>query len=178
MGNAGLPAYSLAPDDVFRTQHSCMSSYAEAARFLDEGASNIYDARMYQPRFLGALKVDPYHYPPPFLLVPRAVRAATGDFFRFRALWFAFQMLVMATALIMVAVWLGGTAGTIALTGSVLFLGLPGVLYGFQQGNFQVTAAPICVVAIILMSGRHLPSGTMLLAYAAAAKIFPGVLVV
>ncbi|HWM70349.1 MAG TPA: hypothetical protein VNO35_27495 [Steroidobacteraceae bacterium] len=63
-----------------------MSAYFEAARFAQMGAENVYDATLYQPRHIGALKVDSYHYPPPFLLLPRALRLITTDFFQFRAL--------------------------------------------------------------------------------------------
>ncbi len=155
-----------------------MSSYAEAARLLAEGGHDIYDLRLYQPRQLGPLNVDPYHYPPPFLLVPQAIHGVTADFWHFRALWFTLQALVLAGAIVLTCVWLGGFAGTVALTGGMLLLTLPGVLFGIQQGNFQVTAAPIAIVAIILISGRRVSSGALLLAYAAAAKIFPGILVV
>ena len=80
------PAYSVIPGDPWRVEHSCMSAYFEAARFAQMGAENVYDATLYQPRHIGALKVDSYHYPPPFLLLPRALRLITTDFFQFRAL--------------------------------------------------------------------------------------------
>jgi alpha-1,2-mannosyltransferase len=178
MADVSQAAHSLRPEDPFRTRHSCVSSYAEAARLQAEGGHNIYDVHLYQPRQIGALNVDPYHYPPPFLLLPRAIHTVSADFFHFRSIWFAFQMLVLGGAIVLTSVWIGGSAGSMALAGGVLLLALPGVLFGFQQGNFQVTAAPIALIAVVLISGRQTWAGALMLAYAAMAKIFPGILIV
>ena len=73
---------------------------------------------------------------------------------------------------------IGGRRGAIALLAAVLLLGFPHAAATFQQGNFQITAVPLAAVAfILLMVGRHAAGGS-LLAYAALAKIFPGILVV
>jgi len=85
--------YSASPATPFRVEHSCLTAYAEAARFAAQGGVDIYDANLYRPggiaRHLGPLRVDPYHYPPPFLLLPAAVRAVAPGFFQTRVLWFA-----------------------------------------------------------------------------------------
>src|SRR3569832_1144922 len=96
MADSSQPAYSLIPGDPWRVEHSCMSAYFEAARFAKAGLVFVYDSKMYQPRHIGALNVDAYHYPPPFLLVPTALRLITSDFFQLRSLWFAIQTLVFA----------------------------------------------------------------------------------
>lgn len=174
--------FSVAPDDPFRRVHSCMSAYAEAARFLDEGAHNVYERDLYRPggadRRIGALRVDPFHYPPPFLLAAQAVRAAAPDFWRFRRLWFTMQALVLAGAVVGLAAWVGGLAGLIVLFGGLVILALPHAVFTLQQGNFQITAVPLAAISFaLLLSGRSAP-GAAGLAFAALAKIFPGILVV
>src|SRR5512139_3161241 len=83
---------SLQPDDTWRRQHSCVSAYAEAARFAADGDRNIYDRKYYAERFIAGLKVDPYHYPPPFLLLPGAIQGATGGYLQMRPFWYAMQL--------------------------------------------------------------------------------------
>ena len=178
MADVSRVGYSCKPGDPFRVRHSCMSSYAEAARFAEAGTLNIYDVTLYQPRQIGPLNVDPYHYPPPFLLLPQAVRAIAPDFWDFRAVWFAFQALVMVGAFLAAAIWIGGSAGTVTLAGGALALAMPGTTFSLQQGNFQVTATPLAALAFAMILAGRVPVGAGILAWTAAAKIFPGILVV
>jgi hypothetical protein len=127
---------------------------------------------------VGPLKVDAYHYPPPFLLVPRAFRLITTDFFRMRELWFAMQALVLGSTVVGLALWIGGLAGAWALLTGVALLAVPIVLFALQIGNFQTTAVSIAVVSVILLLTGRFKSGSLLLAYVAVSKIFPGILIV
>ena len=175
-------AYSVEPHDDFRRTHSCLSAYAESARFLHEGGHNIYERSLYRPgnvaRELGPLKVDPFHYPPPFLLLPQAIRAIAPDFWDVRRIWFAMQALVLSGAIVGLAGWIGGHRGGMALLGGVLLLAFPHPVAAMQQGNFQITAVCLAAIAFaMLLAGRQRIGGTVL-AYAALAKIFPGILVV
>jgi alpha-1,2-mannosyltransferase len=178
MADSTKPAYSLIPDDPWRVEHSCMSAYFEAARFAGVGTDNLYDRSIYQPRHIGALKVDSYHYPPPFLLLPTALRFVTTDFFQFRALWFAVQTLVFAGAVMGLAVWIGETIGAYALLGGLVVLITPTLLYSLQMGNFQTTAMALGAVALVLLLTRWVRTGAPILAYVALSKIFPGLLLV
>ena len=182
MADAGRPQFSMAPQDDFRLHHSCMSAYAESARFLEEGGHNIYERALYRPgnvaRQIGPLRVDPFHYPPPFLLLPQAIRIAASDFWDFRRIWFAIQAVTLASAVVGLAAWVGGAAGAVALLGGVLLLAFPHVAFTFQQGNFQITAVPLAAMAFVLLLTGARAVGGGLLAYAALAKIFPGVLLV
>jgi hypothetical protein len=178
MADSTKPAYSLMPGDPWRVEHSCMSAYFEAARFAQAGTANLYDPTLYQPRHIGALKVDSYHYPPPFLLLPRALRLVTTDFFQLRALWFAIQTLVFAGSAAALAVWIGGTIGAFALLGGLALLTTPTVLYSLQMGNFQSTAVALGAVALVLLVTQRTKTGAPILAYVALSKIFPGLLVV
>lgn len=174
--------FSVEPDDAFRRVHSCMSAYVEAARFVSEGGHNIYESDLYRParvpREIGPLRVDPYHYPPPFLLLPQALRVAAPDFWDFRRLWFAVQALVLATAIVGLAVWAGGRAGAVALLGGLLMLAFPHAAATMQQGNFQITAVPLAIAGFVLLLTAWPAAGGALLGYAALGKIFPGILVV
>ena len=177
MADASQVRFSTDPSDQFRSRHSCMTAYCEAARFAGEGR-NIYDASLYQPRSAGPLQIDSFHYPPPFLVMPAAIRSATADIFAFRAVWFCVQALVLAGTFIGLAGWIGGRAGARILFGSLLLLGLPPVMYALQQGNFQLTAVPVAMLAVALFGSGRIAWGAGLLAYVAAAKIFPGILIV
>jgi hypothetical protein len=178
MADSTKPAYSVIPGDPWRVEHSCMSAYVEAARFSEAGTEDVYDQTLYQPRHIGSLKVDSYHYPPPFLLVPRALRLVTADFFQLRALWFAIQTLVFAGSVAALAVWIGGTIGGFALLGGLVALMTPTVLFSLQMGNFQTTAVALGAVALVLLATQRIKTGAPILAYVALSKIFPGVLVV
>jgi alpha-1,2-mannosyltransferase len=178
MADSTRPAYSLMPGDPWRVEHSCMSAYFEATRFAEASTENVYARELYQPRYIGSLKVDSYHYPPPFLLVPRALRLISTDFFEFRALWFTVQAVVFAGSVAALAVWIGGTIGAFALLGGLVVLTTPTVLYSLQMGNFQSTAVALGAVALVLLVTRRVKAGAPILAYVALSKIFPGLLVV
>ncbi len=156
MADSTQPAYSLIPGDPWRLEHSCMSAYFEAARFAQSGTENLYDPTRYQPRHIGALKVDSYHYPPPFLLVPSALRLIAPDFFQFRALWFALQALVLAGVVAGLGVWIGETIGAYTLIGGLFFLAAPTVLYSLQMGNFQSTAMALGALALVFLVTRRI----------------------
>jgi len=178
MADSTQPAYSVMPGDPWRVEHSCMSAYFEAARFAQASTENLYDSTLYQPRHIGLLKVDSYHYPPPFLLLPQALRLVTTDFLQLRALWFAIQTLVFAGAVAALAVWIGERIGAFALLGGLFVLTTPTVLYSLQMGNFQTTAVALGAVALVLLVTQRIKTGAPILAYVALSKIFPGLLVV
>lgn len=173
--------YSGSPGDPWRVKHCCMTGYAEAARLAQDGGANIYDAALYQPRQIGPLQVDRYHYPPPFLLPLRMARVVTTDFYRIRMLWFALQAVVLAAAVVWVALWIGGVTGAGALLGGLLVLTAPSAVYALQMGNFQSSAVALSIVGLALLSGARSSQvlrGAALLAFAAVSKIFPGILIV
>jgi alpha-1,2-mannosyltransferase len=71
---------------------------------------------------LGRFIVDGYLYPPQFLLFPRVLLGVTADFYRYRVLWFVFEVLVLLAALLVVARWIGGQLGQPVLMLSGLLL--------------------------------------------------------
>jgi len=182
MADVGRPEYSVEPHDEFRRSHSCLSAYAESARFLHEGDHNIYERSLYRTptgfRDIGPLKVDPFHYPPPFLLLPQAIRALAPDFWDVRRIWFALQAVILAGTVVGLAGWIGGYRGRSALIAGLLLLALPHPAATLQQGNFQVTAVCLATAAFVLLVAGRIAVGAPVLAYAALAKIFPGILVI
>jgi alpha-1,2-mannosyltransferase len=176
---------SYEPGDPFLRNHSCFSAYSEAARFAAAGDVNIYDSRLYAPETTagprrligGALRVDPYHYPPPFLLLPGAIRLVAPEFLATRAIWFMVQSLLLAAALVMISRWIGGVPGAWAAALGWLVLASPAVLMTLQVGNFQVTVYSLAIIAFVLVSTKRELTGAAILAYATAGKIVPGVLV-
>jgi alpha-1,2-mannosyltransferase len=186
MMDASRVSCSYKPLDPFLTNHSCFSAYSEAARFAaTAGDVNIYDSRLYAPestagprRLIGGnLRVDVYHYPPPFLLLPAAIRLAAPEFSATRKVWFMVQALLLAAALVMLSRWIGGVPGAWAAALGWLVLASPAVLMTFQSGNFQVTVYSLAVIAFVLACTKRELSAGAILAYATAGKIVPGILV-
>ena len=178
MANPARTDCSYFASDPWRSRHACMTAYAEAMRFSAQPGTNIYEMGLYEPRTIGPLKVDSFHYPPPFLLLPAAVHAIGPDVFEFRALWYVLQALMLAAVVFGLAQWIGGPPGAYAAAGGVLAFGTPQFLFALQQGNVQSTAMPIAALGLVLLWRRRPGAGAPLLAYMAAAKIFPGILVV
>jgi len=174
------PRYSVVPGDPFRVEHCCLTAYAEAARFAADQRP-VYDREAYrpggQPRRIGPLTVDPYHYPPPFLFFPSAVRLVAPDFFDTRRVWFGLQVVVLGGSLLTLAWWVGGEEGRrVALLAAAAWAA-PHTFLALQTGNFQTTAIALALLGCLLARSARTGSGAFLLALAALAKIFPGVLV-
>lgn len=174
------PQFSVSPGDRFREQHLCMTAYAEAARLLSEAAPNVYAPELYRPagvpRRLGPFTVDYYHYPPPFLLLPVAVRAVAPDFYDFRRVWFALQTTAMIGMWLGLAWWLGGVTGRRFALAGVGLLALPVTWASIQVGNIQSTVVAVALAGAMAVASGRVAGGTALLAAAALGKIFPGVL--
>lgn len=173
-------AWSVVPGDPFRVEHCCFTAYAEAARLASEHKP-VYAPEAYLPggqrRRIGPLTVDPFHYPPPFLFLPSAVRLVAPDLFAARRVWFGLQALIWGAAMLGVAWWVGGAAGSrVALLTAVAWA-TPLTSYALQTGNFQTTAIAIALAGGMLAATSREWAGGGLLALAAASKIFPVVLV-
>lgn len=176
------PRFSVAPGDRFREEHLCMTAYAEAARLLGVAGVNVYDPDMYRPggvpRRLGPFTVDYYHYPPPFLLLPAALRGLAPDFLDFRRVWFAMQTTAVVGLWLGMAWWLGGITGRrIALAG-VVPMALPVTWAAIQVGNVQTTVIAVALAGAMAVASGRPATGATLLTAAALGKIFPGVLLI
>ena len=172
--------YSVASGDRFREEHLCMTAYAEAARLLGVSGTNVYDPKLYRPsgvfRRIGRFTVDYYHYPPPFLLLPAAVRVVAPDFYDFRRVWFSLQTTAVMSLWLGIAWWLGGSTGRrFALTG-VGLMALPVTWASIQVGNVQSTVIALALAGAMAVASGRVAGGTAMLSAAALGKIFPGVL--
>lgn len=180
-------AYSVVPSSTWELQHSCLSAYVVAGQAAARG-DNIYDESLYSlpqtdPRArrrgktIGAFKVDQYEYPPPFLLLPRALSILAPDFMRMRMLWYGLDVGLILLAMVVVARMLEPAAAQRALLLSpLLFAGMP-MLSTLQKGNLQIMVIAASLLAMVLFERRRCATGGALLAFATVSKLYPGVLV-
>ena len=180
--------YSSIPNSEWEARHSCVSAYYVAAR-ASSTSSDIYADSLYTarnddpskprtPRMMGPFRIDVFEYPPPFLLLPRALRLVTPEFVPFRMLWFAINGAFVLLAMIVVARRLGPAAGTRALLLLPLaWFSLP-MLSNMQKGNAQAAVIAASVLAMALFERRRWAAGGVLLAFATVSKLYPGLLIV
>ena len=168
--------------------HSCVSAYFVAAQSA-RSAPNVYDPELYslpstspdgmrKPQFIGPFTIDVYEYPPTFLLLPRALRLLSPDFFHFRMIWFAFNGTVLLIGLLAVARVMGPVIGRRALLLSPLVLSSGHTIGTLQVGNLQAIIFALAMLAMILFDQRRYAAGGALLAFATVSKLFPGLLLV
>ncbi len=164
------------PFDEFYVQHSCVSAYFQAAKLGEARVPNLYDETLYAGT-LGRFNIDAYLYPPQFLLLPRSLLGITDDFYRFRLVWFVFELVLFLAALLVVARWIGGRhSRTVLMLTGLLIAAVPTGMT-LQIGNFQIVGFAVAMLAMVLIESDFLVFGTALLAFVAASKLFPGILV-
>ncbi len=168
--------------------HSCVSAYFVAAQAAAT-VPNVYEYELYsfpsanpdevrKPRPIGAFNIDVYEYPPPFLLLPRALRILSPDFFQFRMIWFALNGAVLLIGLLAVARALGPVVGGRALLLSPLVLASDLTIGTLQVGNLQAIVFGLAMLAMVLFAQRRYAAGGALLAFATVSKLFPGLLLI
>ena len=181
------PSASVLPANQFFREHSCLTSFTEAARFAASGKANVYDPYLYsepgcadlltcRERSMGPLKVDIYQYPPTFLLLPALAAAVTEDFWTIRTGWFFVQVALLAAATVLLARWIGGSPGVAVALLSVVIWASPSTLVGIQLGNFQATAFALGVLGMIALATGRAAVGGAAIGFAAASKLYPAVL--
>jgi len=129
-------------------------------------------------RMLGPFKIDVFEYPPPYLLLPRALRLLTPDFMRLRMLWFGLSGGVVLLAFLVVARSLGPAASTRALLLSPIIWVPISTLSSLQKGNVQLMVIAASMLAMGLFERRRWAAGGALLAFVTMSKLYPGMLVV
>lgn len=181
-----MPAYSQFPSSAWERAHSCLSAYFVAGQAIPT-TPNVYDEALFSlpsdpsaprvPKTMGVFKIDAYEYPPPFLLLPRALGLIAPDFLRLRMVWYGMTAGVLLVAMLAVARLLGPAAGTRAiLLAPLVWAGFP-MLNSLQKGNVQVLIIAISMLAMVLFARGRDAAGGALLGYASVAKIYPGMLV-
>jgi alpha-1,2-mannosyltransferase len=179
---------STNPDSKFSVHHNCATAYFVAAKASatspDPYADSLYTARdddptkIRKPLTIGPFNVDVFEYPPPFLLLPRALRLLTPEFQPFRMLWFGLSGAFILTVMVVTARLLGPVYGMRALLLVPLaWLFLP-MIDVAQKENIQATIIAMSVLGMILLDRRRFATGGALLGFASVAKLYPGLLVV
>jgi len=184
--------WGSAVPDPLAINHQCLSAYVQAADLSRRGERNVYAARWYpafardaEPRAasspvrgLGRWLYDPYEYPPPFLLLPRVALGLTSNFDHIRTGWFLLQAIIVMTAALLYACWIGGSQGlTAGLLLPALMASVP-MLLTFQFGQFHAVSVLAAVAGMIAFERRRHAIGGALLAVAILSKIFPALLLV
>lgn len=179
--------WSVHPGSRFMTRHSCVSAYYVAGSLVT-AVPDLYDTSVYslpqppgaprRPRTIGPFNVDIYEYPPTFLLLPRLLRLVTPDFFDFRRLWFALNLLVVAIGLVAVARRIDAALGTWTLWLAPFALAPLAITLTFQIGNVQLAFIVAAVLGMLAIERGRLATGGLLLGLAAVGKLFPALLIV
>jgi alpha-1,2-mannosyltransferase len=182
---------STFPPVEFTITHMCMASYVEAAELSRDNDPNLYDTKHY-PNFklteaedidtsvvgLQPWLDDSFHYPPPFLLLPRLWLALSNDYLNMRSVWFAFQLLAFVAFAVLLARWIRGSAGAWALWMLPLVIASLPTMFNFQFGQIHVFTVWTVVAAMLAFDVKRPALGGLLLAGGVASKLFPGILVV
>lgn len=179
--------YSTVPSSRWEILHSCVTAYFVAGKAASE-VPNIYADTLYSlpgdvaarrnPRMLDGFRVDVYEYPPPFLLLPRALGRLAPEFLRFRMLWFALNAGAVLLIMLVVARRFGPEGGTRALLLSALVWASLPLVNAFQKENVQMLIVALSVLAMLLFEQKRWATGGAVLAFAIASKLYPGMLVV
>jgi hypothetical protein len=189
MGDSTRTELSVLPSIPFLVHHSCLTAYVHGARLVVEGADNVYDAENWPDLVRGdrssayaalyaPFDLDAFAYPPPFLLLPRALLLPLGDFGSQRAAWFALNASLLAIGLFRVAMWVGGAGQVRALLLlPIVWLGLPTMVI-LQIGNVHATVIVLAMLAMVAFESDRPAQGGALLAFAILSKLSPGLLVV
>jgi alpha-1,2-mannosyltransferase len=189
--NPAAVSYAIGPNRGVGLQprHLCMTAYFVAAQSVAT-VPNIYDEyKLYslptqdpnaprKARTIGPFDIDAYEYPPPFLLLPRALAIAAPQFLNFRMLWFALYGSVVLLGLLAVARMLDPVIGTRLLLLSPLVLGADITIGTLQIGNLQAAVFVSAMLAMVFFAKRRYAAGGALLAFATVSKMFPGMLIV
>lgn len=165
-------------------QHACLAAYVRAGELAALGHDDLWDPEPYasghasQVAGLGAHLGDPYEYPPPFALLPRAAVAATDNYQLIRDVWFGLSAVGFLAAFVVLAIWVGGRGGATALLlVPAVALSTPFV-FTLQWGQAHALVIACAVIAMLQFARDRTASGAMLLAFATATKLFPGLLLV
>jgi hypothetical protein len=182
----GIATWTGRPWQPITSRHSCVSAYWIASTEI-ERVPSVYDDVLYSvptpettrrvPLRLGPFNVDVYEYPPTFLVLPRLVELVAPDFWSFRRLWFALNLGMVVAAAAAIARSIDRQLATHALFLVPFVIAAPPAVGTLQAGNVQLAVIAASMVAMLLVERRRYATGGLLLAYATASKLFPGMLV-
>jgi hypothetical protein len=180
--------WSVTPWNAFITRHACTTAYWGAATGVDQ-KPDVYQPSNYLAgrdpatgraieRQIGAYPIDPYEYPPTFLLLPRLLTPLTPEFTSFHRLWAVLNVFVVIGGVVVVARRVDRANSGRSLWLVPLALLPLGIISTFQTGNAQLLFVVIAMLAMLAFEQRRPAIGGLLLAYAIVGKLFPGLLLV
>ena len=181
-------ACSLMPENAFIVRHSCLTAYMHGAILSRDSGANVYDLAIVEgagdhppplphtAAHFAPFTLDAFGYPPPFLLLPRALLLVTTSFLSQRLLFGALSLALALWSCASVATVLGGVTGRRVWLLAPIVLANPLVLVTLQVGNFHLAAVALCVLCWGALERRRDGLAGALLALATLAKIFPGML--
>jgi hypothetical protein len=181
-------AWSVAPWSAFMTHHACTTAYWVAATEVGRG-TDLYAPSTYSvgqdpatgrpiPRMLGPFPVDPFEYPPTFLLVPRVLAAIVPEYAAFRQTWLLLDAAFVLGGLIVVARWIDARTGGRSLWLVPLTIVPLTTVFALQMGNAQLGFIVLAILALLAFERRWPAVGGLFLAYAIVSKMFPGLLLI
>jgi alpha-1,2-mannosyltransferase len=185
--NPNLARWDGRPWTPQRSNHSCVSSYWIACEHI-RSAPDIFAEEIYSipqanpvaprvPRPIGPLLIDQYEYPPAFLVLPRLIRVVAGDFWGFRRVWFALNLVAVVAGVVLIAARFDRALGTHALWLTPFVAVAPAIVITFVMGNVQLAIISVSMIAMVLFERKQHAAGGVLLAYALVSKLYPGLLV-
>ncbi len=179
---------SIDPSNTFLVRHSCLTAYVHGAILSMDPAANVYDLAFVETAagtaaalpptaaHFAPFTLDAFGYPPPFLLLPRALWLLTVSFASQRLLFAAASLLLFLFACASAAGTLGGAAERRMWLLTPLFASNMVVLVTLQAGNFHLASVALCLLCWVALERRRDGLAGSLLALATLAKIFPGLL--
>lgn len=181
------PSYHISSSrsGSFLVHHCCLTAYLHGAILsLDPGA-NVYDMAFVgsapaplppSAECFSPFQLDAYGYPPPFLLIPRALFVVTRDFLSLRMLFSAGSLALGFYACAAAAKTLGGVAERRIWLLAPFFMANPFAVVLLQVGNFHLASVSLCLLTWVTLERQKDKLTGTLLAAATLSKISPGVL--
>jgi hypothetical protein len=180
----------LMPPRVKRGAFSTITTYVKAARQNERAPNeNVYDLRLYpgalaaatgseQPvpaenAALGLGNDSGFVYPPPFLLLPRALLVLTQDLLLLRFSWFAFELTSLALGFALLVRSLAREAHLHAVRWAPAFFASFTTLVALEVGNYHVAVLMLTLIAVVWVETGRARAGGFLLALGALTKIYP-----
>ncbi len=180
----------VAQADGFGITHNSLSGYAVAAQLAANKTDNLYVPYHYsnvesslsvpvpiRESIPGLFKVDQFHYPPPFLILPYGLLAIFEDFLQLRTAWFLLIVVSFIGAVTCVACWCGAFRSQNRLLVFPILLCAPTVHMALQTGNVHLLIIAISILAMIAFEEDHHIAGGALMSFAIVSKIWPAILV-
>lgn len=188
MADPAETGFSVRPESAELTMHAASCAFVAAAH-LRGGDTDLWsvarfpvEPRQWQPSRAPldtrGFRADRFNYAPAMLLLTRPLLAISDDYLILRTLWFGIQSLCFGTALVAVALWIGGRTGAVALLlAPVVWLATPTRL-SLQFGHFYPLALALGVGAMLAFATGRFGRGGVALAFAAVVRISPALLAV